>query len=192
MLVIQYSVVNAIFPNTSLLELWLVLGFGVLQYAIAGIFLLIRKHGKNQVAFYLAILFSLAPLLAGKFIPLFQPSYQLVFLGLSYVTFRCLDTVIGIHEDLIQSLPPIQYLTFLLFFPTISSGPVDRYQRFAEDWKHNRTWNDFIHDLDSAVHHIFTGFLYKFILATLIKTYWLDMVAPHTGFQFTIILYVCL
>ena len=186
MLVIQYSVVQAIFPNTPVLELWLVLGYGVLQYTIAGIFLLVRKHGKNQVVFDLAILLSLAPLLAGKFIPLVQPSYQLVFIGLSYVTFRCLDVVIGIHEGLIQSLPPVQYLTFLLFFPTISSGPVDRYQRFAEDWKHARSWNDFVHDLDGSVHHIFTGFLYKFILAALIKTYWLDVVATHAGLQSTI------
>jgi len=181
MLVIQYAVVKAVLPNTSVLELWLVLGYGVLQYAIAESFLLIRKHGKNQVVFDLAILLSLAPLLAGKFIPLVQASYQLVFLGLSYVTFRCLDVVIGIHENLIQSLPPVQYLTFLLFFPTISSGPVDRYQRFAEDWKHNRSWSDFLKDLDGGVHRIFTGFLYKFILAALIKTYWLDVVARHAG-----------
>ena len=183
MLAVQYSVVATVLPKTALLELWLVLGYGAMEYAIAGIFLLIRRRGKNQVVF---ILLCLAPLLAGKFIPLVQPSYQLVFLGLSYVTFRCLDVVIGIHEDLIHSLPPIQYLTFLLFFPTISSGPVDRYQRFAEDWKHERTWSDFVHDLDGAVHHIFTGFLYKFILAALIKTYWLDVVAAQHGFQFTI------
>jgi len=186
MLAVQYSVVATVLPKTALLELWLVLGYGAMEYAIAGIFLLIRRRGKNQVVFTLAILLCLAPLLAGKFIPLVQPSYQLVFLGLSYVTFRCLDVVIGIHEDLIHSLPPIQYLTFLLFFPTISSGPVDRYQRFAEDWKHERTWSDFVHDLDGAVHHIFTGFLYKFILAALIKTYWLDVVAAQHGFQFPI------
>jgi membrane protein involved in D-alanine export len=181
MLVIQYAVVKAVLPNTSILELWLVLGYGVLQYAIAGAFLLIRKHGKNQAAFYLAILLSLAPLLAGKFIPLFNDSYQLVFLGLSYVTFRCLDVVIGIHENLIPTLPPVQYLTFLLFFPTISSGPVDRYQRFSEDWQRNRTWSDFLKDLDGGVHHIFTGFLYKFILSALIKTYWLDAITRHAG-----------
>jgi len=129
---------------------------------------------------------SLAPLLAGKFIPLVQPSYQLVFLGLSYVTFRCVDVIIGIHEGLIQSLPPVQYLTFLLFFPTISSGPVDRYQRFSEDWMHDRTWHDFLQDLDGSIHHIFTGFLYKFILAALIKTYWLDVAAAHHGLPFTL------
>jgi membrane protein involved in D-alanine export len=186
MLALQYSVITVVLPKISLLELWLVLGYGVLQYTIAGIFLLIRKRGKNQFVFNLAVLLSLVPLLAGKFIPLYQPSYQLVFLGLSYVTFRCLDVVIGIHEDLIRSLPPIQYLTFLFFFPTISSGPVDRYQRFAEDWKHNRTWSDFVHDLDSAIHHIFTCFLYKFILAALIKTYWLDVISKHHSLQFTI------
>jgi membrane protein involved in D-alanine export len=186
MLVIQYAVVKAIFPNTSLLEFWLVVGYGVLQYGLAGIFLLIRKRGTNRAIFYLAILFSLAPLLAAKFIPLVQTSYQLVFIGLSYVTFRCLDVIIGIHEGLIQSIPPIQYLTFLLFFPTISSGPIDRYKRFAEDWNQERTWNNFLTDLDGAVHRIFTGFLYKFILAALIKTYWLDVVAPQPGFQFTI------
>jgi hypothetical protein len=181
MLVIQYFVVKVPFPNTTLLELWLVLGYGVLQYLVAGSFLLIRKRGTNRVIFYLALFLSLAPLLAAKFIPLVQTSYQLVFIGLSYVTFRCLDVIIGIHEGLIQSLPPIQYLTFLLFFPTISSGPIDRYKRFAEDWNQERSWKAFLKDLDGAVHHIFTGFLYKFILAALIKTYWLDVVAPLPG-----------
>ncbi len=70
----------------------------------------------------------------------------------------------------------------MLFFPTISSGPIDRYNRFAEDWKKSRTGQEFLQDLDGAVHHIFTGFLYKFILAALIKTYWLDPVAQGTQF----------
>ena len=32
----------------------------------------------------------------------------------------------------------------------------------------------FLEDLDGAVHRIFQGFLYKFIIAALLKTYWLD------------------
>jgi membrane protein involved in D-alanine export len=121
--------------------------------------------------------FGLAPLLATRIIILSQPDYPLVFAGLSYVTFRSLDVIIGIQDELILSLPPAQYLTFLLFFPTISSGPIDRYLRFAEDWKHNRSRTEFLSDLDGAVHRIFTGFLYKFILAALIKQYWLDPVS---------------
>jgi membrane protein involved in D-alanine export len=123
---------------------------------------------------------SLLPLLGAKFIPLFQSNYQIFFLGLSYVSFRSLDVIIGIHDELIQSVPPVQYLTFLLFFPTISSGPIDRFRRFNDDWKRERTREEFLNDLDGGVHHIFTGFLYKFILAALIKQYWLDPASSAT------------
>ena len=164
MLVIQYYVPQQITKSISVNELELVAIYAVLQWLIAIIFLLIRKRGKNQFAFYMAVLLSLLPLLAAKFIPLFQPDYQIFFLGLSYITFRSLDVIIGIHDGMIASLPPIQYLTFLLFFPTISSGPIDRYNRFNEDWKRERTRTEFLSDLDGFVHRVFTGFLYKFIL----------------------------
>jgi membrane protein involved in D-alanine export len=183
MLVIQYAVVREIVPGTSVLELWLVLGYAVLEYLLAGGFLLLRKRGSNRGLFYLASFLSLAPLLAAKFMPMFQVPYQVVFIGLSYVTFRCVDVIIGIHEGLIVSLPPLQYFTFLLFFPTISSGPIDRYQRFAADWNQERSVKSFLADLDAAVPHIFRGFLYKFILAALIKTYWLDVVAALGGLR---------
>jgi membrane protein involved in D-alanine export len=174
MLVIQYYVPQNITKSISINEIELVAIYAVLQWLIAILFLLIRKRGKNQIAFYAGVLLSLLPLLAAKFIPLFQPDYQIFFLGLSYITFRSLDAIIGIHDGMITSLPPIQYLTFLLFFPAISSGPIDRYKRFEEDWKRERTHAEFFSDLDGAFHRVFTGFLYKFILAALIKQYWLD------------------
>jgi membrane protein involved in D-alanine export len=174
MLVIQYYFQQDITKATSINEILLVAGYAILQWLIAILFLLIRKRGKNQAAFYTAVLLSLLPLLAAKFVPLFQADYQIFFLGLSYITFRSLDAIIGIHDGMISSLPPIQYLTFLLFFPTISSGPIDRYKRFEEDWKRERTHAEFFSDLDGAFHRVFTGFLYKFILAALIKQYWLD------------------
>ncbi len=186
MLTIQYYGIRTILPGTSVLEIWLVLGFGIAEYLVALGFLVIRRHHPNKGLFYLVLLLSLAPLLSAKFIPLAAPTYQLTFIGLSYVTFRCLDVILGIHEGLIQKLPPIQYLVYLLFFPSISSGPIDRYERFSEDWKQERTINGYLTDLDSAVHHIFTGFLYKFILASLIKTYWLDVVVSQAGFAATL------
>src|SRR5207237_3754922 len=71
---------------------------------------------------------------------------------------------------------------FLFFFPTISAGPIDRYQRFAADWRKTRTRAEFLVDLDGAVHRIFRGFLYKFILAALIKQYWLEPAASSGSF----------
>ncbi len=181
MLVIQYPGVQKLAPGISVNELVLLAGYAVLQWLIAIVFLLVRRQRRNQFIFYLALFLSLLPLLAAKFIPLFQPDYTLFFLGLSYVTFRCLDVIIGIQDEMITSVPPLQYLTFLLFFPPISSGPIDRYQRFAEDWKRDRTRPEFLVDLDGAVHRIFTGFLYKFILAALIKQYWLDPMSQGTN-----------
>ncbi len=181
MLIAQYTVMQNISSQSAVLEIWLVLGYVLFQWIIAAGFLLIRKQRKIAWIFYSAVLLSLLPLLSAKFVPLLQSDYGLVFLGLSYLTFRSLDVIIGIQDGLIQVLNPIQYFMFLLFFPTISSGPIDRYQRFSEDWKHERTPQEFIKDLDGGIHRIFTGFLYKFILAVLIKRYWLDPVAsgPH-------------
>jgi membrane protein involved in D-alanine export len=178
MLVVQYSIPQKIIGNISIPDIWLVVGYVVYEWVATSIFLVItRTTGKHRLIFYLFLLAGLAPLLAAKFIPLFNIPYTLTFLGLSYVTFRSLDAIIGIQDGLIKSLPPIQYLSYVLFFPAISSGPIDRYSRFAGDWNKSRTGAEFVQDLDSAIHHVFTGFLYKFILAALIKTYWLDPVA---------------
>ena len=182
MLVIQYFALQKINASSSILEIWLVLGYAAGQYILALLFLLIHKRSTRRIFFWSTLLLSLLPLLAGKYLPFFVPSYGLVFLGLSYVTFRSVDVILGIQDGLIQSIPPLQYLTFLLFFPTISSGPIDRYQRFKTDWDHQRTGSEILKDTDSAVNHIFTGFLYKFILAALIQTYWLNQVAHGTQF----------
>ena len=121
-----------------------------------------------------ALLLTLLPLIAARFLPLCVPGSQLGFLGISYVTFRSLDVIFGIRDRLIVSLPAGQFFAFLFFFPAISSGPIDRYRRFGHDWNRPRTRAEFWIDLDGAVHHIFTGFLYKFILAALIKSSWID------------------
>ena len=39
-----------------------------------------------------------------------------------------------LRDKTIKKVDPITYARFLLFFPTISSGPIDRYRRFKEDY----------------------------------------------------------
>jgi membrane protein involved in D-alanine export len=176
MLAIQYSGKHNLTEKLQIVEIMTILGYALLEWFVASGFLLLRRRGSNRWVFYLALALGLAPLLFTRIMVFSRPNYPLVFAGLSYVTFRSLDVIFGIQDELIQALPPAQYLTFLLFFPTISSGPIDRYQRFAEDWKRNRTRSEFLIDLDGAIQRVFTGFLYKFILAALIKQYWLDPV----------------
>ena len=167
-------------------------GYGLVQWGIASVFLTVRQHGKSRRYEYTALSLALAPLALTKFVPLFNPHDALGFLGVSYLTFRSLDVIFNIQDGLITSLPITQYLAFLLFFPTISAGPIDRYRRFALDWNRNRTRAEFFQDLDEAVQRIFRGFLYKFILAALIRRYWLDPDRTRVKFVADLVVYVCI
>jgi membrane protein involved in D-alanine export len=177
MLVVQYWGTVSPLPGTAFQEVWLVVGYGVFEWIVASGFLWARSRTKNRALFWVALLLALLPLALAKFVPLFKPGYLVGFVGLSYITFRALDVVISIQDRLVPSLSIVQYLGYLLFFPTISSGPIDRYRRFVGDWGHRRNRTEFLQDLDGAVHRIFTGFLYKFIVAALIKQHWLDPAA---------------
>jgi membrane protein involved in D-alanine export len=162
-------------------DLWVLLACGLFQLSVAQAFLFLRRHTRWYWPFPAAVLLTLAPLAGARFLPLAVPGAQLGFLGISYVTFRSLDVIFGIRDRLIVSLAALQYLAFLFFFPAISSGPIDRYRRFSQDWNRPHSRAEIWTDLDGAIHHIFNGFLYKFILAALIKSNWIDRL-QGTGF----------
>ncbi len=193
MLLIQYyapqPLVPGIIPGTVPREVEIVVAYALCEWLVARAFLAVRRQAKLNGVYHLALILGLAPLAAAKFVPLFAPAYTLGFLGISYLTFRSLDVVIGIQDGLITDLPLGRYLAFMLFFPTISSGPVDRYRRFALDWNRGRTRAEFMQDLDGAIQRVFKGLLYKFIIAALIQQYWLDP-AAHGGEWFDLASYM--
>ena len=161
-------------PGVPLSGLIIVTGYATYEWLVAILLLGARRRSKSRAAFYAALLFALAPLATAKFLPLVSPQAEFGFLGISYVTFRILDILFCIHDGLMSSLRVPEFFTYLLFFPTISAGPIDRYRRFEVDWKRMRSRQDFLLDLDMAVARSFRGFLYKFILAALIKRFWMD------------------
>jgi membrane protein involved in D-alanine export len=181
MLAIQYAAEQTFGSSGTLREIWLVLGAGAYQYVVAAIFLGLRQGRSTRLVFWCVIGVALAPLIGSRTAPMFAPSYSVGFLGVSYLTFRCLDVVIGIQDGLIRELPFHTYFAYIFFFPTISAGPIDRYRRFVADWMHSRTLREFVQDIDGAVHRIFTGLLYKFLLAELIRRYWLEPAATTPG-----------
>jgi len=185
-LVVQYSETLQIAQSVAIREIWVVAGYTLIEWLIARGLLWVRGQTSRRLPCYVALGLALLPLLAAKFLPLLMPGSLLGFLGLSYITFRSLDVIFGIQDKLIGELPISQYCAYLLFFPTISSGPIDRYRRFAADWKQVRSRGQFLQDLDGCVQRIFTGLLYKFILAFLIKQYWIDPAAKGIGLASTI------
>jgi membrane protein involved in D-alanine export len=158
----------------SVPNLAIVGGYALFQWLVAALFLRARLQSKSKSRFYAAFLLALAPLAAAKFLPLTFPGVQFGFLGISYITFRILDILFCVQDGLIRSLPAAEFFTYLFFFPTISAGPIDRYRRFDGDWKSARSREEFLIDLDAAIERTFRGFLYKFILAALIKRFWVD------------------
>ena len=180
MLVVQYHRLLTIHSGLAVRELWIVIGFAVWQWIILRLFSAAGAPG--GWAFYSSVAASSLPLFAAKLAPVVWRGSQLGFLGISYVTFRALDLVFCLRDQIINRPGPLDLFGFLFFFPTISAGPIDRYRRFANDWRRSRNRADFLADLDAAVHRIFRGFLYKFIIAALIKQYWLERAASSKHF----------
>jgi len=178
MLIMQYQDALHLRKHFLVSEIWLVLGFALWQWLIVRAFS--AMGSRAGWLFYGAIGLSLLPLALTKLIPLVSPKTQFGFLGISYVTFRALDIVFCLRDGVIARPVAVDLFMFLFFFPTISAGPIDRYRRFASDWRKTRTRAEFVTDVDSAVHHFFRGLLYKFILAALIEQHWLNP-AAHSG-----------
>ena len=129
---------------------------------------LVWMRWKSKRLLPVALLLGLVPILVSRLLPYFSLTGTFGFLGISYVTFRALDVVFSIHDGVVKSLRPGELFAFLFFFPTVASGPIDRYRRFSPDWSRERTRAEFLDDLDFAVQRTFRGFLYKFIIAALI------------------------
>src|SRR5260370_22796578 len=180
MLLIQYQTKLKIGAHAELREIWIVIAFGIWQWTAMRAYAAIGASGGS--VFYATMAVCLFPLALAKVIPVLLPRHQFGFLGLSYITFRRWDLVFCLRDNVFAAPRLFDFLGFLFFFQTISAGPIDCFRRFTGDWKKKRTRAEFISDLDAAVHHIFRGFLYKFILAALIKQYWLDRAASGASF----------
>jgi membrane protein involved in D-alanine export len=126
---------------------------------------------KSNRTFYVAMLLTLLPLVLNRLLPFVSHESVFGYIGISYVTFRALDVIFSIRDGVVKSLAPGQLFAFLFFFPTVSSGPIDRYRRFGQDWVKIRTRAEFLDDLDFCIQRVMRGFLYKFIIAAQIDTH---------------------
>ncbi len=124
------------------------------------------------------ILLSLLPLAFVKFGNVLLHQTVIGFLGISYLTFKIIQMLVEIYDNLIDKVNLFDYLYFLLFFPTISSGPIDRSRRFKSDTINIPSRKEYIEILGEGIWKIFKGAGYKFILAYLISSYWMDKIPP--------------
>ena len=125
-----------------------------------------RKHNQTWV-FVLTVCLAILPLVIVKVTPAIMAGRNslLGFLGISYLTFKVVGMIMETRDGIIKELKLLEVLHFILFFPTISSGPIDRYRRFIKDYRQIPSQSKYLQLLEKAVWYLFLGFLYKFLLA---------------------------
>ncbi|MQW23169.1 MULTISPECIES: D-alanyl-lipoteichoic acid biosynthesis protein DltB [unclassified Lactococcus] len=163
------------------MSLWALLFFGGFETVLIKFYEHYKvKWKKNQFSVFLTVLLlSIFPLFMVKLTPLIDPAHPqslFGFLGISYVTFKTVNIILEIRDGLIKDVPLKEYFYFLYFFPTISSGPIDRFRRFRKEMESPLTKN-YPDLLGKGIFYIFQGFLYKYIIGYLIDTYFLHHLA---------------
>lgn len=106
--------------------------------------------------------------LTGQDITLAAPS-DLAWLGFSYVAFRIIHTLRDRQTGILPDLSLRAYLSYILFAPAIVAGPIDRAERYTQDYQALSTLRAF----DPArwgtgMWRIGEGLFKKFVIADLL------------------------
>ncbi|WP_028399324.1 D-alanyl-lipoteichoic acid biosynthesis protein DltB [Ectobacillus panaciterrae] len=145
--------------------------FTAWQIVLVKGYLALRKRDNKAGTFYIATVLSILPLILVKIIPFFHMLSAIGFLGISYLTFKAVQMIMEIRDGQIKEVSLYDFLRFLLFFPTITSGPIDRYRRFQKDIANTPSGEEYKDLLYIGINRIFQGFLYKFIIGYLINNH---------------------
>ncbi|MEH7106554.1 D-alanyl-lipoteichoic acid biosynthesis protein DltB [Bacillus sp. JJ1764] len=164
----------AIIFSSSLTQAVALLLFTIWQVALIRGYKAYRTKSNANYAFYLAVGLSILPLVMSKLLPYFSQINMIGFLGISYLTFKGVQMVMEIRDGLIKKdLPLSRLIYFIVFFPTISSGPIDRYRRFEKELTAEISSDQYKVLLYEGINKIFRGFLYKYIIGYSINHYFI-------------------
>lgn len=90
-------------------------------------------------------------------------STDLRWLGFSYVAFRLIHTLRDRATGRLPAVTLREYLTYAIFFPAFTAGPIDRLERFVKDLRAPAPLATA--DLALAGRRLLTGLFQKFVLA---------------------------
>ena len=161
--ILTLSVIFAIvIYGKKTLMLSYLIGFIIYQY----ILVLIAHKTENAKYLKILVFLSVVPLIINKVFALTQ-WHLLAFIGISYMSFKTIQIMIEISDGLIKErISIIDYIQFLLFFPTVSSGPIDRSRRFMVDIKERMPRDEYLELAGVGVYRVVLGLLYKVVLST--------------------------
>lgn len=120
--------------------------------------------GRDSRLFHLFCLLALLPLAACKISGVFHLGI-FAFTGVSYLTFRVLQILMELYDGVIKELPFLETTAFLVFFPSMSSGPIDRSRRFHTDWERRLSRQEYLELAAAGIWQLLLGAVYKLVLA---------------------------
>ncbi|MDP3449084.1 MAG: MBOAT family O-acyltransferase, partial [Anaerolineaceae bacterium] len=91
---------------------------------------------------------------------------DLRWLGFSYIAFRLIHTLRDRQNGRLPAMALDEYFIYMLFFPAISAGPIDRSERFIKDLR--RPFIPSAEVLGAASKRLVIGLLKKFVIADLL------------------------
>lgn len=156
-------------------------GISLIAYVIWETCLVMYYHHYRQSAnsagiFYLFTALSIIPLVIVKLTPAMVGHNSLLgFLGISYLTFRAAGTIIETRDGMVKDISAWKFIRFMLFMPTLTSGPIDRYRRFSKDYQKVPSRDAYLALVNKGIFYLFLGFLYKFVIGYFFGQYFL----PH-------------
>jgi D-alanyl-lipoteichoic acid acyltransferase DltB (MBOAT superfamily) len=89
---------------------------------------------------------------------------DLRWLGFSYIAFRLLHTIRDRQTGRLPVVSLPEYVTYVIFFPALTAGPIDRIERFIQDLRRHPISLS-AEDLSIAGKRLMVGLFKKFVLA---------------------------
>ena len=164
---------GAIYGKSRAMMVYL-LAFIVYQYFL--VFLAQRIEAKRLKPL---VFLSILPLVINKVFAL-TSLHLLAFIGISYMSFKTIQIMLEISDGLIKEKVSVKdYLQFLLFFPTVSAGPIDRSRRFLKEINEVMPRKEYLELAGDGVYRIVLGLLYKVVLSTYV--YQMLLTLSNTG-----------
>ena len=172
-LVLSLLFAGAIYGKSRAMMVYL-LAFVIYQYFL--VFLAQRIEAKRLKPL---VFLSILPLVINKVFAL-TSLHLLAFIGISYMSFKTIQIMLEISDGLIKEKVSVKdYLQFLLFFPTVSAGPIDRSRRFLKEINEVMPRKEYLELAGDGVYRIVLGLLYKVVLSTYV--YQMLLALNNTG-----------
>ena len=172
-LVLSLLFAGAIYGKSRAMIVYLI-SFVIYQYFL--VFLAQRIETKRLKPL---VFLSIFPLVINKVFAL-TSLHLLAFIGISYMSFKTIQIMLEISDGLIKEKISVKdYLQFLLFFPTVSAGPIDRSRRFLKEINEVMPRKEYLELAGDGVYRIVLGLLYKVVLSTYV--YQMLLALNNTG-----------